>query len=118
MIKEEAFGRDQTDLALDFERVRRHGKAEQLDGSRGGRGETHQHADGGGFARAVGSEKAEEAAAWDSESEAIHGGFGSVDFTQIADRDGWSEVHGEASWYLAPPGGLRERGNIRVNRPA
>jgi hypothetical protein len=67
-----AFGND-ADLALDFERVRGEIEAEDLNAARGGGEQAGQHLDGGGFAGAVGAEKAVELTLGDVEVDVPHG---------------------------------------------
>ena len=80
---------NQSDLALDRQAFLGHGQSQQADGARGGRRQTHQHLDGGGFAGSVGSQEFHETAARHAERQPVHGGFLIVHFPEIVDLDRW-----------------------------
>src|SRR5580704_11304226 len=87
MIEEQRLVGHQTDLLLDLQGAFGHRQAQQRNGAFGGRRQTHQHFDGGGFPRAVGSQKSEEAPSRYGEREAIHGGLVPVNFSKVVDFD-------------------------------
>jgi hypothetical protein len=91
-IEEQRFIRHQADAFLNFELVALHGQAEQLDRPGIGRDEAGEHADGGGLPCSIGPEKSEETAAGNGEAEAIDGGLGSVEFSEVANLDGGRRV--------------------------
>ena len=75
-------------------------EAEDLDGAAIGGNQAGEHADGGGLARAVGAEEAEEGAARHFEIHAIDGGFQSVDFLRSRTRMAGdaSDINGRRSF--------------------
>ena len=59
------------------------GLVEEADGAGVGPGDADHHADGGGFAAAVGAEQAEHGAGFDGEGEAFYGDFCVVGFADV-----------------------------------
>jgi len=92
-IEEERFVGHQTDAPLDIEFAFGERHAQQFNGAGGGRDEAGEHADGGGFARAVGTQESEEATAGDDEVEAVDRGFASVVFAEVVDGNGGGIEH-------------------------
>ena len=68
-----AFGHD-ADLALQLEGRCAEGLAENLDGAGAGLEQAGEHLDGGGFARSVGPQEAEELSGRHAEGDIVHGG--------------------------------------------
>ena len=100
----EAF-RDDSDLSLDFDGVRDGVEAEDLDAAGGGSEQAGEHLDGGGFAGAVGTEKAEELTGCDAEIDVLNSGELSETAGEIG--GGHSGIHvGEG--YLMQRQGLQE----------
>ena len=87
-VEEEGFVGDEADALFDFYFAGGHGEAQEFDGAGVGADEAGEHADGGGFAGAVGAEEAEEGASWDGEGEAVDGGFAVIFLAKIPDLDG------------------------------
>ena len=54
MVEQQAFVGNQPDLAFDLQGVFGHGEAQKFDAAGSGRGQAHEHADGRGFAGAIG----------------------------------------------------------------
>jgi hypothetical protein len=92
LVEQQRFIRDQADLLFDLERILRHGQSHQPDCPRSGRSQPHQHLDGGGFARAIGTQESEEAALGNGERQPVDSRFGAVDLSEIADFYGGGEV--------------------------
>ena len=92
---------DHPQLLLDPQRVARHLVSEGLDGPGVGCRESEAHADGGGFARAIGADHAQAFARGDRKREVVDHGLITVALDQIpAFKKG--SLHG---WALCPPGG-------------
>jgi hypothetical protein len=87
-VEQQRFVGDQADAALDFKILFGQTIAQQFDRAAIVRDESGENADGGGFARAIGSEKAEEGPARHFQVDAIHRRLGSIVFSEAADQDG------------------------------
>ena len=83
-VKEQRLIGHQSNTLFDLQRLAGHRHAEQLDRAGRRRNQSGEHPDGGRLARAVRTEKAEEAAALHGEAQSIHGWFVSVDFAQVS----------------------------------
>ena len=95
-----AFGND-ADVAFDFDGVGEEVLAENLDGARGGCEEAGEHLDGGGFAGAVGTEKAEELAGLDGKIDVVDCGESVEGASKRVGGDCWGHdcrVYDNSNW--------------------
>src|SRR5437899_1849685 len=75
-------------MGLDLEFLFGQAEAEDFDRAAIGGNQASEHPDGGGLARAVGAEEAEEGATRDFEIHAIDGGFQTIKLPEVMDQDG------------------------------
>src|SRR5438876_3672792 len=74
-------------MGLDLEFLFGQAEAEDFDRATIGGNQAGEHPDGGGLARAVGAEEAEEGATRDFEIHAIDGGFQTIKLPEVVDQD-------------------------------
>ena len=96
VVERDAF-RHVADLAAGFEGVGENVMAGDAGGAAAGREVAGEHAHGGGFAGAVGSEKADDFAFSDAEGNVVHGGAADESFREVADFDHGSALAAECA---------------------